>query len=99
MTIVLTIVYQMWLFSCFRRWEYENHREQWERDIKPTGLHLLPKSWMRGAMEKHLYGIWLFKTPDWAATSPKCCRWLMQMRVAALIGYLGMAVFFVILFR
>ena len=33
-----TVLYNLWLFDCLARWEYEHHREQWERDGKPSGF-------------------------------------------------------------
>jgi hypothetical protein len=84
--------YNMWLFDCLARWEYEHHREQWERDGKPSGFLTWrpkePKSFSIGRVEQHLNMKWTFKTPDWATTSPECHRWIVQKRISSLAAAL-----------
>lgn len=77
-----TVLYNLWLFDCLARWEYEHHREQWERDGKPSGFLTWrpkePKSWSSGRVEQHLNMKWTFKTPGWASASPECRHWIIQ---------------------
>jgi len=101
MAIVLAIVYQMWLFDCLVRWEYEHHREQWERDGKPSGFHWRPKEcvfWLSNSAMHRLAGVFIFKTPDWAA-GLECRRWLRLMRAAFLAGVVCIIAFAVVVFR
>ena len=92
MAIALAIVYQMWLFDCLVRWEYEHRREQWERDGKPSGFYWRPKEcvfWLSNSAMHRLAWAFIFKTPDWVAERPECRRWLALMRITSLIGILG----------
>jgi hypothetical protein len=78
----------MWLFDCLVRWEYEHHREEWERDGKPDGFFWRTEGrtfWKSDMAKKRLSVAWLFVTPSWAATAPECRRWLQHLRVATLI--------------
>ncbi len=102
MMIALAIIYWMWLFDCFVRLEYEQHREQWERDGKPSGFFWRPKEcgfWFSHLAMHRLAHAVIFKTPAWAAERPECRRWLALMRVTSLVGAIGMIVFAVVLFR
>jgi hypothetical protein len=84
-----TALYNLWLFNCLVRWEYQHQREQWERDGKPTGLLWRPKECefrLSGNVEQRLNLLWLFTTPEWAAQSPECCRWLAQKRIITLVA-------------
>jgi len=86
-----TVLYNLWLFNCLVRWEYEHHHVQWERDGKPTGLLWRPKEckfWASGRVEQRLNLLWLFKTPEWAAQSPECRRWLVQRRIITSVASL-----------
>jgi hypothetical protein len=90
-----TILYQMSLFDRLIRWEYEHHRDQWERDGKPDGYFWRAgecKFWSSDMAKKRLTGVWLFKTPGWVATSPECRRWLAQTRVICLMSMLAVSV-------
>jgi hypothetical protein len=80
------IIYYMKLFDLLVGWEYQNHRDQWERDGKPDGFfwrgaECIPRS--SGLAKKRLDVKWLFKTPDWAVQNTKCRFWLMQRRCIA----------------
>jgi hypothetical protein len=101
--IILTITYQMWLIDCLVRWEYEHHREQWERDGKPDGYFWCAKEckfWSSDMAKKRLPGAWLFRTPDWAAKSPECRRWLIHLRIiASLVSLTVVAILLRIFFR
>jgi len=62
MMIVSAIVYQMWLFDCLIRCEYEHHREQWERDGKPSGFFWHPKErefWSSNSAMHRLAGVFI----------------------------------------
>lgn len=90
---ILTAVYQMWLFDRLIRWEYEYHRDQWERDGKPDGFFWRAqecKVWSGDMAKKRLTTGWIFKTPGWAANSPECRRWLVHVRV--IVSVTGLAV-------
>ncbi len=92
--VIATILYQMSLFDRLIRWEYEHHRDQWERDGKPDGYFWRAgesKFWSSDMAKKRLTGVWLFKTPGWAATSPECRRWLAQTRVVSFVAALAVA--------
>ena len=82
------LLYGSWLFDKLVRYEYEHHREQWERDGRPIGIYWRPsepaifltragKNWWRLA--------WLFHTPAWVRTSSQCRSWLFQIRCFALL--------------
>lgn len=89
--VIATILYQMSLFDRLIRWEYDHHRDQWERDGKPDGYFWRAgecKFWSSDMAKKRLTGVWLFKTPGWAATSPECRRWLAQTRITSLVASL-----------
>ncbi|HXB02762.1 MAG TPA: hypothetical protein VNV15_08105 [Opitutaceae bacterium] len=84
LTLMLGVVYTMWLFDCLVRWEYDNHREQWERDGKPDGFFWRAKEcvfWSSDLAKKKLGFWWMVKTPDWISESPKLRRQLFQMRI------------------
>lgn len=87
------VLYNLWLFDCLARWEYEHNREQWERDGKPSGFLTWrpkePKSWPSGRVEQHLNMKWTFKTPGWASASPECRRWIIQKRITTLAAALA----------
>ena len=102
MAIIMTVVYQMWLFDRLVRWEYEHHREQWERDGKPSGFYWRPKEcvfWLSHSAMHRLAGVFIFRTPEWAAERPECRRWLALMRAAMLAGVVGTVFFAVVVFR
>jgi hypothetical protein len=88
----LAVLYNMWLFDLLVEWEFEHHREQWERDGKPTGfLCWCPKEgkvFSDSGAAQHLNFIWLFRTPDWATESSECRRWLAYKRVTTLVASL-----------
>ena|ERR1043165_4520406 len=87
-TGISAILYSSWLFDRLARYEYEHHREQWERDGRPIGVYWRPsettifrsragKNWWRLA--------WLFHTPRWARSSSQCRAWLLQIRCITLL--------------
>jgi hypothetical protein len=82
------VFYNLWLFDRLARWEYEHHREQWERDGKPSGfLFWRPKEsdgWSSGRIEQSLNLRWTFKMPDWAAKHSECRWWIIQKRISSL---------------
>lgn len=83
---LLAIVYAMWNFDRLVRWEYEHHRGEWERDGKPDGYFWKAeecKIWASDMAKKRLGVYWLIATPEWAANSLECRRWLVRMRVVA----------------
>jgi len=88
----LAAMYNMWLFDRLVEWEYKNHREQWERDGKPTGCLFWhpsePKGLSSGRVEQCLNCKWMFKMPSWATTSLECRRWIAYKRVSTLIASL-----------
>ena len=102
MAIILAIVYQMWLFDCLVRWEYEHRREQWERDGKPSGFYWRPKEcvfWLSNSAMHRLVGAFIYSTPDWVAERPECRRWLALLRITSLAGIICILLFVGILFR
>jgi hypothetical protein len=92
----LVALCNMWLFDCLVKWEYEHHRDQWERDGKPVGfLRWHPKEDRIGSgsgTAQQLNILWLFKTPSWALGSPQCRRWLIYKRVTTLAATLAILV-------
>jgi len=84
----IAVFYNLWLFDCLVRWEYEHNREQWERDGKPTGFLVWRPKEIRGrssgGIEQGLNLRWTFKMPDWAAKNPECRWWIIQKRLASL---------------
>ena len=91
------VLYYMRLFDSLVRWEYEHHREQWERDGKPDGFfgrgeRCVP--WSSGVAKKRLDVAWLFNTPDWAAQAPQCRRWLLQKRIISAAAALVILILF-----
>jgi hypothetical protein len=85
--IAAVVLYYMRLFDCLVRWEYQHHREKWERDGKPDGFFWRGKECVplsSGIAKKRLDVLWLFKTPDWAAQTPQCRRWLLQKRIISI---------------
>ena len=83
---VIAVVYNMWLFDCLVRWEYQHHRGQWERDGKPDGYFWRPPecaAWSSDLAKKRVGLEWLFCTPEWAERSD-CRRWLAQMRIISI---------------
>ena len=102
MAIIFAIVYHMWLFDYLVRWEYEHHREQWERDGKPSGFFWRPKEcvfWSSHSAMHRLAGIVIFRTPDWAAERPECRRWILGMRLTLLAAGLCALLFIGVVFR
>ena len=101
---VCLVVYGMWLFDRLVRWEYEHHREEWERDGRPDGFFWRAEgctSWKSNIAKKRLSVAWLFDTPLWAASAPECRPWLQHSRVVALIWGTGVLaiLFHLLLFR
>ena len=95
--VILSVIYQMRLFDCLVRWEYEHHRDQWERDGRPEGYFWRPKEaafWSSDSAKKQLGFVWLFRTPDWIAERPDCRRWLNRLRTISFLATL--AVLFVL---
>lgn len=93
-TAVSAVLYQMYLVDRLVRWEYEHHREQWERDGKPDGYfwHATECAfWSSDVAKKQVGFVWLFKTPRWIAERPECRRWLFQMRGITWVGSLAIA--------
>lgn len=86
--MALAALCNMWLFDCLVKWEYEHHREQWERDGRPTGfLRWHPKEgrfWSGSGAAQQLNFVWLFKTPEWARGNSECRRLLAYKRVTTL---------------
>jgi ABC-type anion transport system duplicated permease subunit len=102
MMIILAIVYHMWLFDCLVRWEYEHHREQWERDGKPRGFYWRPKEcvfWLSHSAMQRLAGIVVFRTPSWAVERPECRRWILGMRVTLLVAITCVLLFIEVVFK
>lgn len=102
MAIVLAIVYQMWLFDRLVQWEYEHYREHWERDGKPSGFYWRPKEsafWLSNSAMHRLAAVFVFNTPDWAAATPECRRWILQIRVMIFVTGLCALLFVAILLR
>lgn len=84
------VVYVMWLFDRLVRWEYEHCPDQWERDGSPNGYFWRAREcrFWSSDIAKHRLGLaWQFHTPPWAADSRECRRWLLRMRIVAVIWY------------
>ena len=89
------VLYYMRLFDSLVRWEYQHHREQWERDGKPDGFFWRAEEcvpWSSGIAKKRLDVQWLFKTPTWAAETDQCRLWLLQRRIICAVGVLAVLV-------
>lgn len=86
------LIYCFWLFDQLVRWEYEHHREQWERDGKPKGVCWRGEGrpvWEGDFAKNRLVFIWAFSTPAWAKESPCCRRWLRHFRIGFLVWNVG----------
>lgn len=86
--LVSAIFYQMFLFDRLVRWEYDHHREQWERDGRPVGYFWKADGcnfWSGDAAKKRVEFLWLFRSPCWIAETPECRRWLAKRRAIFLL--------------
>lgn len=78
------------------RLQYEEHREAWEQDGRPSGAFWRPKeprglrSWL--AFQR-TYFKWTWKTPEWARDDAKALRLLRRWRIIQLGGLATWLVF------
>jgi hypothetical protein len=87
------LTHAVWSATEIVRWEYEHHRDEWQRDGYPAGLFWRAKEctvWSSNVAIWRLLFVWVFKTPEWASGSPECLRWFHRLRLAALVWILGL---------
>jgi hypothetical protein len=93
--VFLAAAYQIWLRDRLVQWEYEHHRDQWERDGKPSGFFWRAKectSWSSRIAKNRVSGAWLYKAPCWVAASPECRRWLAQARIISIVATMAILI-------
>ncbi len=91
------------------RFEYENIREQWEKDGEPDGMLFWRAPTRSKKFKNRLFLsnpgvtslIWKFKTPKWVKDYPQTQKYLKSMRMNSLVWNIGilflMALFFVMI--
>jgi len=79
---------------------YQNHREVWVQEGKPSGLIWLPPEspgyFQRLRSEfygQRLASRWLFSTPDWMREDALALRLLKRMRVLTLVWNVGVLIY------
>ena len=102
---LITVVLDMCLFDYLVRWEYEHHRDQWEKDGKPSGYIIwcpkesIPMQLGRTEIKHDLNFFWTFKMPQWAAESIECRRWFFLKRICDIVSCSVLLVLIILLFR
>jgi hypothetical protein len=103
MLFISAVFYQMILFDRLVKWEYEHHREQWERDGRPVGYFWKADEcgfWSGDNAKKRVEFLWIFRTPRWISESPVCQRWLVKRRAIFIMCCMAVAsLLYCLLFR
>ena len=71
------------------RYEYEFHPEAWDADGRPSGFLWCPPSaeWFDTATwNRYFYYRWIFKTPSWIRSEPRCLEKLRLIRFLHVLG-------------
>ena len=85
----------LWLFDRLLKFEYAEHRAQWERDGRPIGFFWFPSEGrvLRGGLSRNICTLlWLFKTPAWIRDLSCLRRCLWQIRVIQLVNIVAWGV-------
>jgi hypothetical protein len=83
------------------RYEYQFHRDSWERDGGPIGWFFRPpeSSWLRSGFAFHRVAFgWLFHTPQWTRGDSTARSLLSRLRWCVLVWNIGIIIFFLLLF-
>jgi len=98
---VCVLYYAFALFDRLLRAEYQEHRQIWEADGRPSGFFWRAQEcdFLRSQLSRmRLSALWLCRTPEWIAGSESLTICLRRLRQVLLIWCAGM-LFWVILFR
>ena len=83
------------------RYEYQFHREAWERDGRPVGFFFRPPetSWLYSsfAFQRCAFA-WLFRTPQWTREDSAARTLLSRLRWCVLVWNIGIIIFFLLSF-
>ena len=100
-TLVAVLFSSFYFLDRLIRYEYQFHREAWERDGRPVGYLFRPleASWFRSGLAFHRCAFgWLFYTPQWVRDDSAARALLSRLRWCVLVWNIGIIIFFLLLF-
>jgi hypothetical protein len=95
--LIAVLIGALYFVDRLIRYEYQFHREAWERDGRPVGYFFRPPeiSWFRGAYAGHCCAVgWLFYTPPWTRDDMTARTLLSLLRWCLLVWNVGILTFF-----
>jgi hypothetical protein len=107
MLMVLLVMLIAVLFGAFYfldrliRYEYQFHREAWERDGRPVGFFFRPPetSWLHSSFAfQRCEFAWLFRTPQWTRADSAARTLLSRLRWCVLVWNIGIIIYFLLSF-
>jgi hypothetical protein len=97
--LIVFLISAFYFLDRLIRYEYQFHREAWERDGRPVGYLFRPPeaTWFRSgfAFQRCAFG-WLFYTPQWTRDDPTATTLLSRLRWCVLIWNIGIIAFFIL---
>src|SRR6266699_7197432 len=99
--LVAVLVSSLYFLDRLIRYEYQFHRDAWERDGRPVGYLFRPgeTTWFRSALAFHRCAFgWLFYTPRWRDDDSAAKKLLSRLRWCVLVWNIGILIFFLLLF-
>ena len=98
-TVSVILAIAFWTFDRLVKLEYQEYRNAWERDGKPSGMTWWPREspWPQGAAVRGvLFFSWLFTTPDWIKQSSKGQALVKRLRACIISFNLGVIVLIIV---
>ncbi len=87
-------------FTSLVKWEYANHRQEWEADGRPGGIFWMPPvsgfwATLRSGFARNVVSLkWLFITPPWARADARAKKLLRRLRICVAVWNCGLVAAF-----
>jgi hypothetical protein len=99
--LAVVLIASLYFLDRLIRYEYQFHRDVWERDGRPVGYLFRPleASWFRSGLAFHRCAFrWLFYTPQWTRDDLAAKTLLSRLRWCVLAWNVGIIIFLLLLF-
>jgi hypothetical protein len=100
-TLFAVLISAFYFLDRLIRYEYQFHRDAWDRDGRPVGYLFRPPeaTWFRSGFAFHRCAFgWLFYTPQWTRDDSAARTLLSRLRWCVLVWNIGIIIFFLLLF-
>src|SRR6266704_3268357 len=100
-TLIAVLFGAFYFLDRLIRYEYQFHREAWERDGRPVGFFFRPPetSWLHSsfAFQRCAFA-WLFRTPQWTRDDSAARTLLSRLRWCVLVWNISIIIYFLLSF-